>query len=252
MISPGLVSVTYRQLSVEQIIAHSVAAKLKGIEWGGDIHVPHGQLDHAAEVGRKTREAGLQISAYGSYYRAGHDAELAAEIVVATAQKLGAPLIRIWAGKLGSATADAAYKDGVAHDCRKLSSLAAEQGLKVALEWHGNTLTDTAPATADLIAAVNHPNLYTYWQPRLKTSVAENLAEMTTALPYLAGVHVFNWDAVTGDRYALAAGSAAWREYLAQLPDSSDFFASLEFVPNNDPAVLTREAAALRGWLDSR
>ena len=249
MILPGLVSVTFRQLSVDQIIAQTRAAGLQGIEWGGDIHVPHGDLAHAREVALKTRDAGLAISAYGSYYRAGHDADLQAETVVASAHALGAPLVRIWAGKLGSAEADADYWRRVADDCRKISTLAADQGMKVVLEWHRNTLTDTADAAARLFFAVDHPNLSTYWQPRLKTAVAENLVDLATALPRLAGVHVFHWDADTGARCALAEGEADWHQYLARLPKGLDMFASLEFVAADDPSILSREAAVLRGWL---
>ncbi len=40
MISPGLVSVTYRALPPAEIIALTAAAGLKGIEWAGDVHVP--------------------------------------------------------------------------------------------------------------------------------------------------------------------------------------------------------------------
>ncbi len=251
MILPGLVSVTFRQLSVDQIIAQTRAAELKGIEWGGDVHVPHGDLAHASEVALKTRDAGLAISAYGSYYRAGHDADLLAETVVASAHALGAPIIRIWAGKLSSAEADASYWARVADDCRKISALAADQGMKVVLEWHRNTLTDTADAAARLFSAVDHPNLHTYWQPRLKTAIEKNLLDLATALPRLAGVHVFHWDADTGARCALAEGEAAWRQYLARLPQGLDMFASLEFVADDDPSILSREAAVLRGLLAS-
>ena len=44
MIYPGLVSVTFRKLSPEEIVQLVVSSGLKGIEWGGDIHLPHGIL----------------------------------------------------------------------------------------------------------------------------------------------------------------------------------------------------------------
>jgi 3-dehydroshikimate dehydratase len=252
MILPGLVSITYRQLSVSQVIARSNAAGVAGIEWGGDIHVPHGDLPTAKLVGQQTRDAGLQISAYGSYYRAGHDADLSAETVVASAQSLGAPVIRIWTGQQDSADATNDYRDQVTRDCRKIATLAADAGIKIALEWHRKTLTDTAAAATDLFAAVDHPNLYAFWQPRVKFSAPQNLTDMQAALPHLLGLHVFNWDEHTADRLALADGEAAWAQYLDRVPADFEGFASLEFVPNDDPELLSRETATLQSWLAAR
>ena len=71
MLIPGLVSITFRSLAPEEIIRLAAQADVQSIEWGGDIHVPAGEVDRAREVGRWTREAGLMVSAYGSYYRLG-------------------------------------------------------------------------------------------------------------------------------------------------------------------------------------
>jgi len=68
MIFPGLVSITFRKLSPEQIIELVRKAGLSGIEWGGDIHVPHGDIARAKEVKSMTKEAGLRVAVYGSYY----------------------------------------------------------------------------------------------------------------------------------------------------------------------------------------
>ena len=93
----GLTSVTFRQKSPEEIIALAKEAGLTGIEWGGDIHVPAGDTKTASEIGRKTREAGLAVLSYGSYYRGDEGEDFAP--VLASAKALGAPVIRIWAGR---------------------------------------------------------------------------------------------------------------------------------------------------------
>ena len=252
MIRSGLVSITYRQLSVDEIISRCVDSGIEGIEWGGDIHVPHGDLSLAQSVAQKTRDAGLAVSAYGSYYRAGHNADLSAASVVATAQKLGAPIIRIWTGNQDSAAASPEYKTSVAHDCRRIAQLASDVGIKIALEWHRQTLTDTAAAATELFAKVDHPNLYAFWQPRVQANVAQNLVDMNAALPHLLGLHVFNWDEQTVERLPLADASANWAQYLDRVPAQADLFASLEFVPQDDPNLLPREATTLRSWLAAR
>ena len=104
MLTPGLVSVTFRKLTPEEIIALSAKAGVQSIEWGGDIHVPAGDVARAKEVGQQTRDAGLMVAAYGSYYRLAGGGRFPApfEQVLATAAALGAPTIRIWAGVKGA------------------------------------------------------------------------------------------------------------------------------------------------------
>ena len=104
---PGLVSITFRGLTPQQIINGAVDAGVEGIEWGGDVHVPHGELATAREVAERTRDAGLAVSSYGSYYRF-NESDVQFSHVLATAVALGAPVIRVWAGRQGSADADAA------------------------------------------------------------------------------------------------------------------------------------------------
>ena len=66
MITTGLLSVTFRKLTPPEIVGLVRQAGLAGIEWGGDIHVPHGNLDRAREVRQMTLDAGITIAAYGS------------------------------------------------------------------------------------------------------------------------------------------------------------------------------------------
>ena len=68
MIKPGICSVTFRDKSPEEVIALSVASGLKGIEWGADVHVPLGDLEHTLRVGELTRAAGLEVAGYCLLY----------------------------------------------------------------------------------------------------------------------------------------------------------------------------------------
>ncbi|MCJ7549353.1 MAG: sugar phosphate isomerase/epimerase, partial [Anaerolineae bacterium] len=109
MIQTGLVSVTFRKLTPRAIVDLVAEAGLDAIEWGGDVHVPHGEIEIARSVRQMTEDAGLDMPSYGSYYRAGHSKLVPFGTVVETAIALGAPIIRIWAGKQGTAAADEAY-----------------------------------------------------------------------------------------------------------------------------------------------
>lgn len=246
----GLVSVTFRQLTPSAIIDLVKHAGLDGIEWGGDVHVPHGDLAQARQVRQQTLDAGLHCAAYGSYYRVGHADTGPFATVLATAVALGAPSIRVWAGKQGSASADAAYRTLVIEDSHHIASLAADAGLPVVYEFHANTLTDSSAAARSLLESVAHPNLTSYWQPPRGASVADNLAGLDAVLPWLYNVHVFNWHMTTGARLPLHEGEPAWLCYLAKIATAQrDLFAMLEFVADDAPENFLRDAATLKDWL---
>ena len=59
---PGLVSISFRRYSVDEILDACKSAGLSLIEWGSDVHVPAGNAAIADEVAAKTREAGLSPS----------------------------------------------------------------------------------------------------------------------------------------------------------------------------------------------
>ena len=152
MIRSGLCSVTFRQLDPARVVALTVAAGLEAIEWGGDVHVPAGDVARAAEVARQTADAGLAVASYGSYFRATEGEEIAP--VLDAAEALGADRIRVWAGRVGSADASDAEQHTTAERLRAAASDAAARGIALALEFHGGTLTDSAASTRRLLAAV--------------------------------------------------------------------------------------------------
>lgn len=251
MIRTGLVSVTFRKLPVEQVIALTAQAHLDGIEWGGDVHTPHGDVPTARCVARQTTDAGLAIAAYGSYYRLAESPaqHLPFELVLDTAQALGAPIIRVWAGTRGSADADQNYWDQVVSDSIRIADLAKAARIGIAYEFHRRTLTDTAASTSRLLAAVSHSNVSTYWQPNPQATPAENSAGLDAVLPRLSHLHVFAW-ASDGQRQLLHTASENWRGYLQKTAQSGrDHFALLEFVKDDSPETFLQDAQTLKSWL---
>jgi 3-dehydroshikimate dehydratase len=252
-IRPGLVSVTFRHLHPDRVVALAEAARLTAIEWGGDVHVPHGDLTAAAHVAALTARAGLSVSAYGSYYRLGHSAQegLDPRAVVSSAARLGAPVIRVWAGRLGSAEADAGYRARVCDDALRLAELAGEAGIGLVLEYHRETLTDTRDSTAALLAELHGAGVRSLWQPQPERDPATNAADLHALLPDLANLHVFAWQA-DRSRLPLTEHRKRWSAWLA-VADAApgDRYASLEFVADDDPAQALADAATLCDLLGS-
>jgi sugar phosphate isomerase/epimerase len=252
MIHPGLVSITFRKLSPAEIIALVRKAGLVGIEWGGDIHVPHGDVGRAREVRAMTQEAGLRVAAYGSYYRAGFSETngLPFKQVLDSAVELGAPTIRVWPGNKGSAELGAEGRRVVVEDLRRIAGLAAQVGVSISTEFHGGTLTDTNDSAGRLLEEVDHPNLFTCWQPHNGEATDECVAGLRAVAPRLSNVHVFHWWPTSAERHPLAEGEARWAEFWREIgPLAGERFAMLEFVPGDTEEAFLRDAATLSGWL---
>jgi len=252
MIKPGLVSISFRKLSCDQILDLVGAAGLQAIEWGGDVHVPHGCLDSATTVAAKTRDRGLNIAAYGSYYRVGSGGELKFSDVLASATALGTDVIRVWAGNCGSAAADRLQRQAVINDSRRIAEQAADVGIRIAYEFHANTLTDTTDSAVQLLTEVDHPNLRCYWQPPHGFSDHDLLLSLRRIQPWLQNLHVFHWQPGC-ERQALADGRQRWQLLLAEaqaaMPPGATLYALLEFCRNDDPDQFRADAAILQKML---
>jgi sugar phosphate isomerase/epimerase len=169
---------------------------------------------------------------------------------LAAACALGAPVIRIWAGTKDSALVDEADFSVLAAEAKAVSRMAAERGLTVAFEYHHGTLTDTAASALELITAIDEPNCRLYWQPEFAKPQELILSDLELVAPYVDLCHVFTWNP-DHSRRPLLDGKALWREYLSHIPGWADKPLLLEFVQNDDPALLAREAASLREIAES-
>jgi len=256
-VKTGLVSITFRNKTPEEIVTLVKKGGLDGIEWGGDVHVPHGDLNTAEQVKKMTLDAGLEIASYGSYYRAAYSETAEQPIkfseVLKTAIKLNAPTIRVWAGVKGSAASTQEEREAVIADLRRIGSLAAQEGITISLEYHGGTLTDTNESAQQLIKEVNHHNIRLYWQPSNGKDFTYCIEGLKAIINDVSNVHVFHW-AFTPDnkieRRPLAEGKAVWMEYLKELKKKSvDRYAMIEFVRNESDQQFLEDAATLRQWI---
>ena len=266
MIRPGICSVTLAEHAPEAVIEIAVKADLQGVEWWGRDHVPHGDVDAARRVAKQTRAAGLDVACYGSYYRAGvSEAEgLAFTNVLNTAEALGSPMIRIWAGSQNGIEAEDAHVRVVIDDTLRIADLAAERKIALTFEYHGGSLTDRNETAIRFASQVSHPSIFFSWQPPHGYSLEHCLAGLLGLLPRLGTLHVYHWtigsyDANTVNetirplvfpdgfhRHPLADGADRWQAYLAAARNAGrDHWALLEFVKDNDPSQVIADGTTL-------
>jgi hypothetical protein len=244
-----LVSVTFRQLAVEEVVQVAEQAGLAAIEWGGDVHVPLGDLPAARKARALCEDRGLAIAAYGSYLRAGSVDREEIRTAVTTAAELGAPRIRVWAGTVGTAEAGVGDRMAVTRGLAELADVAAGSGIEIAMEFHRNTLTDEVDSTITLLLDVDASNLKTYWQPPVDLDDAECLQQLEALMPWLSTVHVFSWWP-SNNRLPLAARESLWRPVLDRLAaEPREINALLEFVADDSVDQLATDAAHLHSWV---
>lgn len=247
MLFTGLTSITFRKHSIDEIITLAATAGLDGIEWGSDVHVPQGDIELATEVRKKTEAAGLKVCSYGSYYRCTDESGEIADFLD-SAQALGAPVIRVWAGNKASADATQADRDAVAERLRRMVIAAKELDITIALEYHGGTLTDTQESAHRLLKEVGEPALKLYWQPRTGGTFEGDIPELKAALPVMAHVHCFHWGPEGWhDRMALSEGVQAWSEYLKLIQQAEgDRYIIFEFMKDDAPEQLLEDSKVLK------
>ena len=250
MLYSGLVSISFRALSPENIICAALSAGLDGIEWGGDVHVPPGDIEKAAFVRSETENAGLIVFAYGSYFRAGCSPNPEAEFsnILASAVALNAPVIRVWASDKGSAELGEDGYSRLITQTRLAADMAAERGITLSFECHGNTYTDDYSSALRLIGECGRDNVKMYWQSNQLKSDDYNLAAAHALAPFTTNIHVFHW--IGGQKLSLKDGVGLWGRYINAFSQTGRGHAFLlEFMHDGRPESLTEKASTLKTLL---
>ena len=249
MFKAGLVSVTFRQLSHREVIDVAADAGLSCIEWGSDVHAPRDDAERLADIVCYSRERGIHCSSYGTYFYLGVHPLDELTAYIAAARVLGTDVIRIWAGNKNYTAMTEEERAAMIDEGRRAAAIAEREGVVLCLEWHVQTMTNCLEGALVLIESVNSPALRLYWQPSQYRPFEDNLAEAERVAPYVVNLHVFQWKIEGGKllRIPLSDGREAWERYLGRFDGSQ--CALLEFVPDDDPATLLREAQTLRSFI---
>lgn len=212
----GFTTVTFRKKSRREICQIACKNNIKYIEWGGDVHLPPQDEKALDEVVELQQKNSITACSYGSYYRLGENNIELWRSVIQTAVAIGAKTVRIWAGNQSSAQTNETLFAELVSETQILADIAAANNLTVAFEFHKGTYNDNGESSLKLLKSVNRNNVKTYWQPMTVSSDNDNLRAV---LPYLAGVHIFNWSR-SGVRFSLRLGKRRWKRFLRTVAES--------------------------------
>lgn len=248
----GLVSVTFRELGIEEIIELARVNGLEYIEWGSSPHVPMGDVKLARKVKRLMHAKGIKCASYGSYYGVtyseGQHRPVAFKKVCKTAVALGASVIRIWAGWPGCGEICADMERRAVLHTREIAQVAKKYGLTLAFECHWGTITEEYHRSIEFLKKIGCDNVKIYYQPNPHMSMEYNIEAARALLPYTTNVHVCNHYFINGEFHkdSLEAAHLEWCNYLGILENGEDRVYYLEFMPDGTPATLPTECQCLR------
>lgn len=245
MILPGIVSITFKTKSIEEVLKITKQAGLAAIEWSENHHIVKGDIESAKKTALLTKEYGLEIAGYGSYYRLGENMDITPSLE--TAKALGTNNVRIWAGSKPSTDLSIEERESLIAELADAVKLASQYDIVLNLEWHKNTLTDKNESGLDVLKRINSPNLHTLWQPTQALTFDERKSGLKQILPYLSYLHVFYWD--EKGRRPFEEGIDMWKEYFSYLEKDKKYYALLEFVLGDSEEQFNKDAAILKDLL---
>ncbi len=237
----GLVSVSFRELSYQQIIKECKANGLKFIEWGSDVHAPVNDIERLNDIAKLQKENDIICSSYGTYFRLGVNDNSELSDYIKAAKILGTDILRLWCGNIGSAEFTDEYKKEFYAICKEAAKIAEENDVYLCMECHNNTLTDDKDAAKALMEEINSKHFLMYWQPNQFKSFEYNLECIKLLLPWITHIHIFNWEGK--EKYPLKDGIEIWEKYISVLDKPHTFL--LEFMPDGKIETLPEETAAL-------
>ena len=238
----GLVSVSFRDRSPEEILKEMRHAGLTHIEWGSDVHAPCTDTARLREIAALQREYGIACSSYGTYFRLGKAPMAELKDYIAAAEILGTDVLRLWCGTKSGAEMTEAEKTALVAECKEAAAIAARAGVTLCMECHRKSFTERATDAVWLMQEVNSPHFRMYWQPFQWQTVRENIENASLLAPFAEHIHAFHWKGE--EKLPLADAVAEWQAYLAHFSVPRTLL--LEFMPDDRPETLCREADALR------
>lgn len=238
----GLVSISFRGHSPEEIVKAVTRAGLSCVEWGSDIHAPCRDTEKLREIARLQRAYGIRCSSYGTYFTLGKTPLEELTDYIAAAKMLGTNILRLWGGTKKGEDMTEEERAAFTDTCRKAAAIAEEHGVILCLECHMRSITETPDCAVALMEAVGSPALRLYWQPFQWLDAEGSLSVARAYAPYAEHIHVFNWRGT--EKFPLAEAVEDWRRYLSVFTTPRTLL--LEFMPDDRLDTLPAEAEALR------
>ncbi|HDR4456815.1 sugar phosphate isomerase/epimerase family protein [Bacillus cereus] len=263
------ISFRHQLISFTDIVQFAYENGFEGIElWG--THAQNLYMQERETTERELnflKDKNLEITMISDYLDISLSADFEktiekSEQLVVLANWFNTNKIRTFAGQKGSEDFSEQERKEYVKRIHKICDVFAQHNMYVLLETHPNTLTDTLPATIELLEEVNHPNLKInldflhIWESgadpidsfhQLKPWTLHYHFKNISSANYL---HVFepnNVYAAAGIRIGMVPlfeGIVNYDEIIQEVRDTN-LFASLEWFGHNSKEILKEEMKVL-------
>ena len=167
----GVCTIAFKDTGIDDVIRIAKEAGADGIEiWGQPEHIQYPVDERVtAAIGEKASMADLEVCALGSYYRPWRSPEYHGVAVnpqnqVRIASLLGTSLVRIWPGSQNFDDCSPEGRKRVYGEIRQFAEVARDAGLKVVLERHSSTLTNSWSSPAAVLDEIRRDNVLLNYQ----------------------------------------------------------------------------------------
>lgn len=263
------ISFRHQLISFTDIVQFAYENGFEGIElWG--THAQNLYMQERETTERELnflKDKNLEITMISDYLDISLSADFEktiekSEQLVVLANWFNTNKIRTFAGQKGSEDFSEQERKEYVKRIHKICDVFAQHNMYVLLETHPNTLTDTLPATIELLEEVNHPNLKInldflhIWESgadpidsfhQLKPWTLHYHFKNISSANYL---HVFepnNVYAAAGSRIGMVPlfeGIVNYDEIIQEVRNTN-LFASLEWFGHNSKEILKEEMKVL-------
>ena len=238
----GLVSVSFRKYTAEEILQAMKDVGLRHIEWGSDIHAPCNDICKLRELATLQAEYGIQCSSYGTYFTLGETPIEELRNYMEAAKILETNILRLWCGNKNAEQMSQEEKKIFFAQCREAAHIAEEENVILCMECHYGTFTENCQDAVSLMQKINSPHFRMYWQPFQLQTYESNLRNANLIAPYAEHIHIFNWSG--SERFPLDEAISQWQTYLNCFDGCRMLL--LEFMPNDTLEELAKETESLR------
>lgn len=238
----GLVSISFRSHTPQEILSAMKQSNLSCIEWGSDVHAPCNDPLRLSELAAMQKTFGITCSSYGTYFKLGETPIEDLKCYIRAAKLLDTNVLRIWCGTKSGTDYSQQEKEELLGQCKQADALAQKEGVILCMECHKNTFTERLEDALALMQAVGSPHFRMYWQPFQWQKTEDNLAYAEGIAKFTHHIHAFQWKGER--RLSLHEGIDEWQQYLSKFPPPRSLL--LEFMPDDRLSALSTEADALR------
>ena len=200
----------------------------------------------AEEIKNSSAKYGVEIFSLGSYCYM--ESEEECDNSLKTAVLLGAPVIRVWAGKKSPCECAENYRNRIVDNTIYMAEQASKHNIVLGFEYHHHSLTETCDDALALIKSINKDNVGLYWQPQYNISPEENICDRNRVLPYCVGnIHIQNYAPEYGyENLSLIEGNL--NRFFGDIR-KDDYRVMIEFVKNGSKENLFDDAFVLYQFL---